>query len=67
MKGQGMPDPRVIGVGDLLVQVNIVVPKQVNEDEDALLRQLAELEHENVAPIRKSFFDKVKEYFTPDQ
>jgi molecular chaperone DnaJ len=64
VRGQGLSDPRVEGVGDLLVQVTIEVPKRISEEEDALLRQLAELEHKNVAPARKSFFDKLKEYFT---
>ena len=67
LKGQGMPDPRMVGLGDLLVQVNIEVPEKVSSEEEALLRQLAELEHKNVAPQRKGFFDKVKEYFSPDE
>ena len=48
------------------MQVTIEVPKKVTGEEEALLRQLAELEHKNVAPARKSFFDKVKDYFTQD-
>ena len=47
--------------------MNIVRPKKLNEEEEQVLRQLAELEHKNVAPVRKSFFDKVKEYFTPEE
>jgi len=66
IRGQGLRDPRVAGVGDLLVQVTIEVPKRVTAEEEDLLRQLAELEHKNVAPERKSFFEKVKEYFTQD-
>ncbi|MDZ4656470.1 MAG: molecular chaperone DnaJ [Bythopirellula sp.] len=62
--GKGMPDPRVVGLGDLLVQVNIEVPKKLTAEENKLLRQLAELEHKNVAPARKSFFDKVKKYLS---
>gem|GEM_PF-3119088 len=64
LQRQGMPDPRVAGVGDMLVQVNVEVPKKVTEEEEDLLRQLAELEHKNVAPVRKNFIEKVKEYFT---
>ncbi len=64
LNGQGMPDPRVAGLGDLLVQVTIEVPKNISEEEEVLLRQMAELEHTNVAPARKSFFDKLKNYFT---
>lgn len=64
IRGQGLRDPRVAGVGDLLVQVTIEVPKKVTAEEEALLRQLSELEHKNVAPARKGFFEKVKHYFT---
>lgn len=63
LEGEGLPDPRIVGLGDLLVQVNIEVPKKLTAEEERLLRELAEIEHKNVAPERKGFFDKVKEYF----
>jgi molecular chaperone DnaJ len=63
MRGRGMPSPRGRGVGDLLVQVNIEVPKTISERQEELLRQLAEQEHVEVSPHRKSFFEKVREYF----
>ncbi|HEX4414803.1 MAG TPA: molecular chaperone DnaJ [Lacipirellulaceae bacterium] len=65
--GKGMPDPRRRGLGDLLVQVIIEVPKKLSKEEKSLLRELAELEHKNVAPERKSFFAKLKDYFTADE
>jgi molecular chaperone DnaJ len=65
--GKGMPDPRRRGLGDLLVQVVIEVPKKLSKEEQTLLRELAELEHKNVAPERKSFFAKLKDYFTADE
>jgi molecular chaperone DnaJ len=58
-----MPNPRGRGVGDLLVQVNIEVPKSVSAQQEELLRKLAEQEHVEVSPHRKSFFDKVKDFF----
>ncbi|MGI9429032.1 MAG: molecular chaperone DnaJ [Bythopirellula sp.] len=67
LKGQGMPDPRMMGLGDLLVQVNIEVPESISDEEEELLRQLAELENKHVAPQRKGFFDRVKEYFSPEE
>ncbi len=67
MRGHGLRDPRVTGVGDLLVQVQIEVPKSIGEEEEALLRQLAEIEHKNVAPERKGFFETVKELFTGEE
>ena len=57
----------MVGLGDLLVQANIEVPQSLSNEEENLLRQLAEMEHKHVAPARKSFFDKVKEYFTDDE
>jgi molecular chaperone DnaJ len=65
--GKGMPDPRRRGLGDLLVQVIIEVPRKLSKEEETLLRELAELERKHVAPERKSFFAKVKEYFTADE
>ena len=67
IRGKGMRDPRISGVGDLLVQVKIEVPSSVNEEEEALLRKLAELEKKNVAPERKGFFEKVRELFTGEE
>ena len=63
LRGRGMPSPRGREVGDLLVQVNIEVPKALSERHEELLRGLAEEEHANVSPHRKSFFEKVREYF----
>ena len=67
MAGKGMPDPRRRGLGDLLVQVTIEVPKKLSKEEQQKLRELAKLEHKNVAPERKSFFSQLKEYFTHEE
>ncbi len=66
LRGRGMPDPRGRGVGDLLVQVHIEVPKTLSPRHEELLRELAELEHTNVSPHRKSFFEKLRDYFVPE-
>jgi len=67
LRGRGMRDPHGRGTGDLLVQCNIEVPKKLDAAEEKLLRELAELEHANVSPHRKSFLEKLKEYFTADE
>ena len=67
LNGRGMPDPRRYGLGDLLVQVTIEVPKKVSDEEESLLRDLAQLENQNVAPHRKSFFERLKNYFTGEE
>lgn len=67
VKGHGMPDPRARGRGDLLVQVHLEIPKKLNKRQQQLLRELAEEEQVNVSPQRKSFFDKLKDYFADDE
>lgn len=66
VKGQGMPDPRQRGRGDLLVQVSLEIPKKLTKRQQQLLRELAEEEQTNVSPQRKTFFDKLKDYFAID-
>jgi molecular chaperone DnaJ len=67
LRGRGIPDPHRRGVGDLLVRVDIEVPKKLTPRQEELLRELAEEEHSNVTPTRKNFFDKLKDYFTSSE
>lgn len=64
LRGHGMPDPHGGSRGDLLVQTVIEVPKKLSKPQRELLEQLAELEHVDVTPNRKSFLEKIKDYFT---
>ena len=66
IRGEGIVDPRGGRKGDLLVQVFIEVPKKLSSEQEALLRDLAELEHEAVLPERKSFLSKLRDFFDPD-
>jgi len=62
---RGMPDPHgSASRGDLFVRTFIEVPKKLNDRQEEILRELAELEHHDVTPQRKSFLDKLKDYFT---
>lgn len=63
LRGQGMPDPRSGMRGDLLVHTYVEIPKKVNAQQEEILRQLADLENEHVTPHRKSFLDRVLQYF----
>jgi molecular chaperone DnaJ len=65
VRGKGLPHVRSRDHGDLLVQVEIDVPKVLNPKQEELLRELAKLDKANVTPHRKSFLDKVREYFEP--
>jgi len=66
LRGRGMPDPRYRGRGDLLVQVHIEVPRKLSAEHEEVLRTLAEIEHTDLTPKRKSFFERLKEYFIPE-
>lgn len=65
IRGGGMPDPRGGRSGDLQLHVILEVPKKIDSEQEALLRELAEHEHASVSPHRSSFFDKLKEWFVP--
>ncbi|MCA9185460.1 MAG: molecular chaperone DnaJ [Pirellulaceae bacterium] len=64
IRRRGMPDPHGGHPGDLLVRTFVEVPRRVDKQQEALLRQLAEMEHKDVTPQRQSFFEKLKNYFT---
>jgi molecular chaperone DnaJ len=66
LRGRGMPDPHARGRGDLLVQVQLEVPTTLTPRQEELLRELAEEERANVTPHRKSFFEKLRDYFVPE-
>ncbi len=67
LRGRGMPDPRSGRTGDLLVQTYIETPKKLTREQEKLLRELAELEHANVSPERKSFLERISTYFSGGQ
>jgi len=64
LKGKGMPDPRGGRPGDMHVEVQLVVPKKLEEEHEALLRKLAELEDADVNSHHKSWLEKLKDLVT---
>jgi molecular chaperone DnaJ len=65
--GKGVPSLRGGRKGDLLVQVIVETPKHLNKRQEELLRELAELDNKNVSPQRKSFMDKLRDFFAGDE
>ncbi|NLF31894.1 MAG: molecular chaperone DnaJ [Planctomycetes bacterium] len=63
LSGRGLPDMRTRRRGDLLVQVAIEVPRKLSKKQRDLLRQYAETEEADVQPAKKSFLDKLAQYF----
>lgn len=66
LKGKGLPDVNGYSRGDLLVSINVWVPKSVTKEEKAMLEQLNT--HPNFQPNpskqERGFFDKMKDLFS---
>ena len=65
--GLGLPNLRGGGRrGDLLVQVVVETPRSLTKRQEELFRELAEIDQKHVSPQRKSFREKLKEFFAPE-
>lgn len=60
LSGLGVTDPQTHRTGDLHVDLRVEVPKKMNEEQERLLRELAEHDHVNVGIHRKTFWEHVK-------
>ena len=63
LRGRGVPALRGRGRGDLLLQVDVAVPERISAEEAQLLRRLAELRGEVVAPRDEGFFSRIRSAF----
>jgi molecular chaperone DnaJ len=63
LRGKGVPDTRGYGRGDQLVQVTVETPRDLSPKQRELLEEFARQSGEEVNPISKGFFDKVREMF----
>jgi molecular chaperone DnaJ len=60
IKNKGIPVYGSSRIGDLMVRVNIYIPKNLNKDEKKIIQKLAESENFKQTES-KSFFDKMKD------
>ena len=58
LKGAGMPRLKGYGRGDQIVQVRVRTPTELTKRQEELLRELAEISGEEVAPRKKGFWKK---------
>jgi len=65
LKGKGLPVFNGFGKGDLLININVWIPKNITKQEKELLEKLQESENFKPNPSHKDkkFFDRMKEYF----
>jgi molecular chaperone DnaJ len=67
VSGEGMPSVRSGRRGDLLIQVLVETPRQLTKRQEELFRELAEIEQKHVSPQRKSFMEKLRDFFAPPE
>src|SRR5437016_8131334 len=63
LRGKGVVHVNGREHGDLLVRVMVEVPTRLNDQQRAKLPEFAELCGEENMPLRKSFFERAKEFF----
>lgn len=65
LRGKGLPEVNSYGRGDLLVSINVWVPKNLSREEARILEKLEESSNFKPSPDSsdKSFFEKMKNIF----
>lgn len=63
LRGRGVPHVRGRGRGDLIVEIVVDTPGELDEEQEVLLRQLAELRDEPVAEPDTGLFTRIRSAF----
>ena len=65
LRGKGLPDVNGYGRGDLLVSINVWVPKSLSKEEKAVLEKLGKSNSFTPAPDSsdKNFFERMRGFF----
>ena len=65
LRGKGLPEVNGYGKGDLLVNINVWVPKNLSKEEQKQVEQLANSDNFKPQPSAddKNFFDRMKNFF----
>src|SRR6056297_2867563 len=65
LRGKGIPEVNGYGKGDLLVNINVWVPKNLTKEEKKMMEDMEESENFKPNPDKsdKSFFEKMRAFF----
>jgi len=67
MRGKGMPNLRGYGQGDQHVRVIVEVPTKLSKEHREILKRFEEISEDDDGPLRKTFFERMKEFFGQSQ
>lgn len=63
LRGSGVPHLRGRGRGDLHVQIVVDIPEDLTDDQEDLIRRLAEARGEDVSPAAEGFLSRIRSAF----
>ncbi|MBO4739170.1 MAG: molecular chaperone DnaJ [Bacteroidales bacterium] len=64
LNGKGLPDLHGYRTGDLIVNINVIVPKKITKEEKAIIEKMQQSDTFKVEqPKETSFFQKVRKFF----
>ncbi len=65
LRGKGLPEVNGYGKGDLLVHINVWVPKKLSKEEQKMMEQLQDAENfkPNPTGAEKNIFERMKNFF----
>ncbi len=65
LRGKGIPDVDGYGAGDLLVAVQVWIPKKISKDEKAMIEKLSKSDNFKADPssAERSFFTRIRNMF----
>lgn len=66
LRKKGLPSIEGHGTGDLLIKVNVFIPKEISREEEKMLEKLGESPNFDTAHVEREegFFQKVRNFFT---
>ena len=63
LRGKGMPILRKNDFGDLYIEIAVIIPESLTEEQKNLLEKFKRLENSNSTSEIKNFFNKAKKFW----
>jgi molecular chaperone DnaJ len=63
LKEKGMPNLRSENIGDLYLEINVIVPENLSKDQKKILEEFKRIENSNNTSEIKNFFNKAKKFW----